>query len=316
MEKPKVTPKDFFLWLGALVTMYGSIGALIALLFEYINYSFPDPLEYYVDPYSGSMRFAMATLIVLVPVAIIVMRFIRKDIARMPEKEDLWVRRWALVLTVFLAAAIVVGDLITLINYFLGGDLTTRFFLKVGVVLLVAGGVFLHFLADLRGYWTKNANKAQLVAFAAGFLVLASIIAGFFIMGSPAQMRLHRFDEQKVSDLQSIQWQIVNFWQQKEKLPASLEELEDPIGGFSVPRDAQTGDSYKYRATRQLTFELCATFNTNSRRSDSVSRAKSAPYVDGLENENWQHEIGVECFSRTIDPERYPPYDKSPTPRL
>src|SRR3989344_532301 len=248
MDKPKVTPKDFFLWAGAMVALYGSVISFIGLLFEYINRTFPDPLEYYVDPYSGGIRFAMASLIVLVPVTIILLRLIRRDIAREPIKNELWVRRWALMLTVFVAAAAVVGDLITLINYFLGGDLTTRFILKVVVLLLVAGAVFLHFLADLRGYWKENPSRAQQVGIGAGALVLVAIISGFFILGSPMEMRLVRFDTQKVSDLQNIQWQVVNYWQQKEKLPASLEELQDPLSGYTVTAvdKGLDGDSWQH----------------------------------------------------------------------
>src|SRR3989344_6237593 len=225
MNTPKVTPKDFFLWVGAMAALYGSVVAFIALLFEYINYAFPDPLTYYVTPYSGSIRFEMAALIVLVPVMLFLMRLIRNDIARIPDKADLWVLRWVLFLTVFIAGVAVIGDLITLINYFLGGDLTMRFIMKVGVVLLVAGGVFLHFLADLRGYWNQNPARARMMGWAAAAVVLISIIAGFFIMGTPGQVRLYRFDEQKVSDLQNIQWQVVNYYQQKEKVPANVSEL-------------------------------------------------------------------------------------------
>src|SRR3989344_5194966 len=163
MNTPKVTPKDFFLWAGAIVALYGSVISFMTLLFQYINYAYPDPLAYYVDPFSGAIRFAMASLIVLVPVTVLLMRFIRNDIARAAEKVELWVRRWALVLTVFAAGATVVGDLIALINTFLGGDLTTRFILKIIVVLFVAGGVFLHFLADLRGYWNANPSRAKSV---------------------------------------------------------------------------------------------------------------------------------------------------------
>src|SRR3989338_6978233 len=120
MDKPKVTPKDFFLWAGAMVALYGSVISFITLLFQYINHAYPDPLTYYyVEPYSGSMRFAMASLIVLVPLTIVLMRFIRNDIARDTVKAELWVRRWALVLTVFVAGATVIGDLIALVNGFL-----------------------------------------------------------------------------------------------------------------------------------------------------------------------------------------------------
>ena len=312
MDKPKVTPKDFFLWAGAMIALYGSVISFLTLLFQYINYAYPDPLSYYwVEPYSGSMRFAMASLIVLVPLTVLLMRFIRKDIARDAMKNELWVRRWALVLTVFIAGATVVGDLIALVNGFLGGDLTMRFILKVLVVLFVAGGVFLHFLADLRGYWKVNPSRAQAVGFAAGALVLVAIVSGFFIMGTPGEVRLLRFDDQKVGHMQEIQWQIVNFWQQKEKLPASLDELEDPLSGFMIPTDPQTGESYTYRAIDRHSFELCATFNLESSQRNPESKpVRAYDSIDG----NWQHAAGEVCFERTIDPERYPPFEKALIP--
>ncbi len=306
----KVTPKDFFLWVGALVALYSSVTALITLLFQYINYAYPDPLEYhyFAEPFSGTMRFAMATLIVLVPLALYLMRLIRNDIANDPTKSELWIRRWALFLTVFLAGAIVIVDLITLINYFLGGDLTTRFVLKVLVVLLVAGGAFLHFLADLRGYWSAEPARARMVGWAAGALVLASIVAGFFIMGTPGEVRLSRFDEEKVSNLQNIQYQIVNYYQQKGMVPAQLSDIEDPLSGWVMPKDPQ-GETYRYQKKGELSFSLCAIFNKESRMQESSMRPTS-PYGEPKLDENWTHGSGEECFDRTIDPDRYPLFEK------
>ena len=304
----KVTPKDFFLWASAMVAIYGGIIAFITLLFEYINYAYPDVLSYYSDPFSGSIRFSMASLLVLVPVAVLIMRLIRSDIARDSSKQDLWVRRWALYLTLFIAGTTVVVDLITLINYLLGGELTIRFILKVATVLLVAGAAFLHFLADLRGYWSQYPARAKIVSWAVGVVVVAAIASGFLIMGSPNQVRLYRYDGQKVSDLQNIQWQIVNYWQQKQTLPNSLTELEDPISGATIPLDPQSKEAYTYRKTGALTFELCALFNAES--NNEVASLARDPYYYGVESENWQHVSGEVCFERTIDPERYPPYKK------
>lgn len=314
MHNPKVTPKDFFLWAGAMVSLYGSVVAFITLVFSYINYVFPDELAYYYgDVFSGGMRFQMATLIVLVPVTLILMRLIRKDIASDHEKKDLWIRRWALFLTVFIAGAAIVIDLITLINYFLGGELTSRFLLKVAVLLLVAGGVFLHFFADLKGYWLKQPQRARMVGWAAGALVLLTILAGFLIMGTPAEARLYRFDSQKVSDLQNIQWQVVNYWQQKQELPGNLDQLADPISGVSIPKDPQTGEAYEYKVTGALNFRLCTSFNTDSaenKRQARIAQPSSMYYGGEVEGENWQHGVGNTCFDRTIDPERYPPFTK------
>ena len=43
-----------------------------------------------------------------------------------------------------------VGDLVALIFHFLQGELTTRFLLKVAVVLVLAGTAFAYYLRDLR----------------------------------------------------------------------------------------------------------------------------------------------------------------------
>ena len=308
MEKPKTTPKDFFLWAGAMVALYAGVVAFITLLFQYINYTFPDPLRYYSDPYSSPIPYAMASLIVLTPVFLILMRVIRRNIAADPSRNEIWVRRWALFLTVFAAGATIVVDLIVLLTTFLSGEsLTTAFLLKVLVVLLVAGAGFMHFLADLWGYWAKNQPKARMVNYATGAAVLLAIVAGFFIVGTPQEARLMRFDQEKVYALQNIQSQIVNYWQTKQALPPTLSELNDPLYGMTVPVDPQTGGQYGYEPTSASAFKLCAMFNTASR---PVLAGYSDPYGRYMGDQNWEHTAGEVCFDRTIDPERYPPYTK------
>lgn len=316
MDKPKATPKDVFQWLTALAALYITVFSFINLLFEYINYAYPDALNSFVDPYSSSMRAEIASLIVLFPVFLGVMRMIRLDIVRMPEKRNLWVRKWALYLTVFLAAVIVIGDLITLINFFLGGEITTRFVLKVLVVLLVAGGAFLHFLADIWGYWTLYPQRAMSVGYAVAALSFITVASGFFIMGSPNQIRMFRLDDRKVNDLSGIQYQVVYYWQQKESLPQTLADLNDPISGYTAPLDPQSNQPYRYQPKGPLSFELCAAFNAEGPRTSVPNGRPLAPMpvLDGFGKgvqDNWQHGAGETCFTRTIDPERYPPLRKT-----
>lgn len=316
MDKPKITPKDFFLWAGAMIALYISVFSFISLLFSYIDHVFPDALNSYVDPYSSAMRFSLASLVVLFPLFVFLMRLIHSDIAQVPAKKDLWVRRWLIVLTIFVAGFSLAADLITVINYFLGGDLTTRFILKVAVVLLVAAGVLMHFLAELWGYWDIHRNYARQVGYAVGTLVLVAIVAGFFIMGTPGQVRLYRFDDQKVSDLQSIQYQIVNYWQTKGALPATLADLNDPLSGFTVPADPQSGEQYTYKRQSPLDFTLCATFNAETQPNSVSVRAMPVTAPMGAQKGTdltalpWTHGAGEVCFDRSIDPQRYPPFNK------
>lgn len=312
MDKLKVTPKDFFLWLGAMVALYASVIAFISLVFDYLNVAYPETLSYYGgDPYASGMSYEMATLIVLFPLFFVLMRVIRRGIEKDASRAEVWVRRWALYLTLFIAGATLAGDLITLVMYFLNGDVTLRFVLKVLVILLVAGGGFLHFLADLRGYWNTNSGKARSIGWAAAALVVLTIGAGFVIVGTPWQARDYRYDDQRVSDLQQVQYQIVNYWQAKEALPATLADLRDPLSGYEIPTDPQTGAPYAYAVTGDLSFKLCATFNAETQSySISARTAAIAPAGVSAKQDNWQHGAGEVCFSRTIDPQLYPPLSK------
>jgi hypothetical protein len=312
VNSSKTTPKDFFLWLLAIIALYGSITSFITLLFEYINYSFPDALAGYGDPYGGAVRYSMAALIVLVPTMLGLLRLIRGTIVKEAGKAMIWVRRWALGLTLFIATVTILIDLVTLINTFLGGEITIRFGLKVLVVLLVALGVFLHFLADMRGYWIKNIKRSVSVAIGVGVLTVTTIVAGFFIIGSPAHMRDLRYDDQKVSDLQNIQYQVVNYYQQKRILPKMLTDLNDPLTNFIVPTDPQPASSYRYEQTATLSFKLCATFNAptpDTKGRGGYGGGTSYPMPAGIDGvtETWKHATGETCFDRTIDPAKYPP---------
>lgn len=310
MDKAKTTPKDFFLWAGAMISLYGGVVALITLFFDYINYTFQNPLQYYVDPYSSSIPYAMASLIVLTPVFLILMRIIRRNILLDTSRAEIWVRRWALFLTVFVAGATIVIDLIVLLTTFLRGEeMTLAFVLKVAVVLLVAGAGFMHFMADLWGYWVTNPGKARSVNWSVGVLVIASIVAGFFIVGTPQEARMHRIDQEKIYHLQSIQSQIVSYWQQKQRLPIQLAELNDSLSSFSVPVNPETRLPYDYEVIGTTSFKLCAEFNTAS--SDGFTRDSDVSVPITIDTyDNWQHGLGRHCFERTIDPERYPPFTK------
>ncbi|MSU74522.1 hypothetical protein EXS57_01950 [Candidatus Kaiserbacteria bacterium] len=317
MDKPKTTAKDFFLWAGAMVAFYWSVIAFILLAFDYVNYMFPNVLSYYpADPYQSGISYEMASIIVLLPIYLLLMWLIHKDVARDPSRNDVWVRRWALILTLFVAGIAIAVDLITLLTTFLNGEaLTTAFLLKVFIILFVASAVFLHFIADLKGYWDQYPSRRLVMRIAVAVLAVGTIVAGFFIVGTPADARLARFDAQKVTDLQDIQYRVVNYWQAKQQLPTEITDLNDSLSYSPIPLDAQTKESYEYQSTGTFSFKLCANFNAQSRGGQNMYSETRAmmptPVGDkGMMQDNWSHSAGTVCFDRTIDPSFYPPFTK------
>lgn len=310
----KTTPKDFFLHLLSIISLYIAAVSFGILLFQYIDRFFPDPLvdAYYVLQGSASaMRWALASLVIVFPVYVWVSWYLARDMEQSPEKRELRIRKWLLYFTLFVAAVVIIGDLVALIYNFLGGDLSVRFILKVFAILFIAGIVFGYYLWNLRT--ERRATKdprMRVFVFGVVAVVLVSIIAGFFFVGSPFAERMRRFDDRRVGDLQTIQWQIVNYWQTKEKLPPSLEDLRDEISGFIPPRDPETGNAYEYRVVSKTQFELCGTFSAVS-RVGAVTTEPKVVAPDGGALEIWAHGAGRMCFLRAIDPERYPPLLKA-----
>ena len=310
MESKKVSPKDVFMNLLGMLTLYVSAISLMALLFQYVNLAFPDALSYQsYGSVAGPIRWAMAALIIVFPVFILITRMLRKDEREHPEKREFAVKKWLVYFTLFVAAIVIVTDLVTLIYNFLGGELTMRFILKMLIVLFVATKVFWYYLWDLKEKFTAVTLRIALWGIIA--VVVASVAGGFFTVASPLKARDYRFDEQRVMDLQNIQWQIINYWTQKGAIPKTLADLRDPISGFVVSADVESGAEYEYRAVNKLTFELCATFSLpaiggGTSMMSRVPMPTKDPYL-----ENWNHDIGRTCFERPIDPELY---RKNPIP--
>jgi len=309
MENTYSAPKNVFLHLLNIVTFYLSVINFITLYIQYISFLFPDPLNFFYTGIAGSVRISTSILVVALPVYILTSWLLGKDLKKNTERREFKLRKWLLYFILFVAAITIIVDLIMLVNSFLSGELTVRFLLKVLVVLLTAIAVFGYYIWDLRRKDQETSKTPKKLAFAISFVVLASVISGFFIIGTPAEQRKIRFDDQRISELQTIQGQIINYWIKKESLPAVLDDLNDSISGFLVPADPESKLAYEYNIKDPLSFELCATFKTSSTDSGSkqIGALYPAPYYypgDSFQ-QNWDHGTGRVCFARTIDPELY-----------
>ena len=304
--KPKSGPRDFFVYVLVFATMYASVISLIGLWWQYINHSFPDPLSY-VSPGFEALRVPMAALIVLAPVFLFLSRLINREIAENPIRKELRIYRWLVYLTLFASSVTVIIDLISLIYNFLGGDLTGRFLLKVIVVLIVALGVFWYNLWHLRADLGQAKSKRKTLFWGAAAIIAGSIIAGFFIVGFPSGQRAMRFDQQRVGDLQTLQWAVVNYWENNRTLPNILDAVRDDVNGVYIPIDPRNGNAYEYHVLGDLKFSLCATFELPGTSSDTYAPYYNTSIVVGPGlNGSWDHDAGYFCFERTIEPNLHP----------
>jgi Domain of unknown function (DUF5671) len=144
--------KDTFLYLLAFSTLGTWTIGVGSLMFTLIDRWITDPLSSYSVAFadSSSIASSMASLLVPFPIYMLVMRVIISDIERHPEKIDDGVRKWLTYIALFIAASVVIGDLVATLTIFLRGELTSRFVAKAITVIVISGGVFWYYLGSLK----------------------------------------------------------------------------------------------------------------------------------------------------------------------
>lgn len=148
VPRPQATlsARDFFVYtltFGLLI--YASYN-LVTLLHLLIDTTFGDEAHW-----SGrKMRWAMATVIVTLPGYLWLTWRDQRAVARDPARYRSVVRKWLIYITLLASSAVMLGDLVFVLEGLLDGDFTLQFLAKALVVAIVAGGIFLYYLGDVR----------------------------------------------------------------------------------------------------------------------------------------------------------------------
>lgn len=296
------TAKHFVLQLGSIITLYLSISFLLVLLFSIINLLYPDAIEGYwqIESSSSSVRTAIAMLVVFFPTYLVLTRKVNNIHRKETNHTYLGLTKWLIYLSLLLAGGVLLGDLVTVILAFLNGELTTRFLLKAGVLVIVVGGAFYYYLRETQGHWLKNERGSIIYAAIMGLVVIASVVTGFFFTEAPSSVREAKLDDQQVQSLREIQWYLeeqisING---SSTLPSTLEEA---YGEFPVPAAPESREAYSYEITEKG-FNLCATFSKNSDQSGDLGyRPITEPGMKIKNSENWNYKEGRYCFERIVN---------------
>src|SRR5687768_9736947 len=113
-----------------------------------------------------------------------------------------------------------------------------------------------------------GSSRAQVAGTVVTVAVTAAVLAGIYLLGSPSEERARRLDERRVQDLSGISQAIDVYWTRQSNLPASLEQLRSETGASITVVDPLTGAPYEYRLVDDGRYELCASFEGESRESE------------------------------------------------
>jgi hypothetical protein len=132
----------------------------------------------------------------------------------------------------------------------------------------------------------RQPPRAQVVGTAVTVAVTIAVITGIYLLGSPLEERARRLDDRRVQDLSGIAQAVDLYWTRESRMPASLDQLRSVTGAGITMADPSTGALYEYRQLDDGKYELCASFEGESRDSNR------------LDNGFWTHRAGRQCFQR------------------
>lgn len=290
------TAKNFALQVGALVSMYVSVIALISLIFGIITIHYPDSAQGYweYESATSSIRFGIAMLVVFFPTYLTLTRIVNR-VRRTEQGMYLTLTKWLIYISLLIGGGIILGDLVATILAFLNGELTIRFFLKALTFLLVVGVAFVYYLLDARGYWQTREKQSIQCGVVTLVVVIVAVVFGFFKIEAPTEVREMRIDEKQIQELSNIQYHIETFYMQHEVLPESINEA---FNGVAVPVASEGRIEYEYTVIDAKNYQLCAEFAFETKPGTGYAER---PYYDVSMIKGggtWEHGAGEWCYER------------------
>ncbi len=296
---PKSSGREIFFYLLQFFTLGTAAIAVGSVIFALINKYFSDEVVGWYYPSANTVTGALSSLIVALPVFLVVSWKLIRDTSAGLASVRSGIRRILTYLALFFASATVIGDVIALVYRFLSGEVDTKFLLKVITILLIGGWVIIYFYItvkrDEKGEaYPANWHRYNLIAVLVVFI--ATVSGGFVLSGTPQfRQRLLR-DQQRIMELQNIQWQIQSYYERIGRLPVSLEEIST---GYvpKMPQDPLTGQLYEYIPSDSLEYKLCAVFETDDKQTSETTKPT---YYEPFSEFNWSHPAGPYCFELKV----------------
>lgn len=284
--------RDAFLYLLSFSTLATWATALGSILFELINRWLPDAVSrnLYSD-FRSQVTWQMASMLVALPIYLLAMRMLTREAAEHPERLQSGVRKWLTYIALLLTAGAMICDLICFLDYFLMGELTARFVLKVAVVLAISGSIFTYYI----GWLKRRRAGGRTFAIAAATAVAAVLATGLTMAGTPARQRHLEADRTRVQDLRYLAMTIRTARDSSGQMPAALGAL-GTSRGLRVA-DPETGRPYEYSLKGASQYELCARFAADSSDEPGAGLAPGS---------FWNHGPGRVCFQ--LDAARVAPW--------
>ena len=285
----------YLLSLVALVSMSVSTGTII---FQIINKTIPDALTLAPGGFiQEALRFAISAIIIAGPIYFVLMWLLNKNLLKGTMEKESGIRKWLTYFILLVSAVVMIGWLIGTISSFLNGELSLKFILKSLTSILISALIFSFYLYDIkREDVSKNNNIIRAYYYGAMAVAAVALVAAFFFIDSPAQVRSQKYDQAIINKFSQIDSAINAYYSETDKLPANLKDL---LGGGSAYyimesdiTDSGANKIFDYNVKAKDIYELCATFKTANKEQG----ADKSIYFDT----RWLHDAGYQCLKQRV----------------
>lgn len=133
-------------------------------------------------------------------------------------------------------------------------------------------------------------QRATLFAVLSAGAMVAAIVIGLIVIGSPREFRMRQLDQRRAEDLATISSAIRTYRLTHENLPQTLNELQGSQQATIYRSKDPVERPYEYTVKDAFSYELCAEFDT---ATDTTTAARSL-----FE----KHGQGRQCFSQEARP--------------
>lgn len=159
---------------------------------------------------------------------------------------------------------------------------------------------------------TSPQTKNILINYYITVTIIALLVVGVIVLtiianGSPFDLRNKALDQRRVNDFMNLSSQINSYYNTNNKLPASLNNLNDTYYKNSL-KDPETNKLYDYTIVSGEAYKLCTTFSTAGDQngetitkdlavsSSSSSGSAIAPAPPDYYVQSYKHNKGYDCI--------------------
>ncbi|MFP4515045.1 MAG: DUF5671 domain-containing protein [Parcubacteria group bacterium] len=279
-----------FYYLLSLISLGAMALGLGIIIFEVLDKVFVDVGNSYFS--MQSLKTAFSTLLISTPIYYICSHLLSKSIKKEELSLDSSLRKWLIYLILLVTSIVMLVWLVSILNSFLNGEMTIKFILKALTALVISAMIFSYYLYNIRQKVVKKKDKVKTVFFVAS-LVLIIFALGLAIihMESPQTTRDKKIDEKTLRDFDDINMNVNMYYNDKEELPQSLEDLKANTNLNSYPGNTVSLEDIDYNKLSETEYELCADFETSNLDDENTNLRYGT---------NRLHDSGYQCLEQEI----------------